>query len=89
MIIYLLLELVLFILGVISDLFGSFIPDFPNVIIEVLNTISTMISGGIEFLTYFFNPAVVIALVSLVIAWHSFSLVKDAVMKVVGHFMAN
>lgn len=89
MIIYLLLKGVLFVLGVVSTLFGSLIPSFPDSISSVLQTISTMIQGGISFLSYFFYVPVVVALISLVISWHGFSVVKDAVMKVIGHFMGN
>lgn len=89
MIIYLLLKGVLFILGAISTLFGSLIPSFPDSISSVLQTISTMIQGGISFLSYFFYVPVVVALISLVISWHGFSVVKDAVMKVIGHFLGN
>ncbi len=89
MIIYLLLDIVLYILGVISNLFGGLIPDFPSAVNNVLDTISTMIQGGISFLSYFFYVPVVVALISLVISWHGFSVVKDALMKVIGHFIAN
>lgn len=88
-IIYLLLKGVLFVLGVVSTLFGSLIPSFPDSISSVLQTISTMIQGGISFLSYFFYVPVVVALISLVISWHGFSVVKDAVMKVIGHFLGN
>ena len=86
---YLLLKGVLFVLGVVSTLFGSLIPSFPDSISSVLQTISTMIQGGISFLSYFFYVPVVVALISLVISWHGFSVVKDAVMKVIGHFLGN
>ncbi len=89
MIIYLLLKGVLFVLGVVSTLFGSLIPSFPDSISSVLQTISTMTQGGISFLSYFFYVPVVVALISLVISWHGFSVVKDAVMKVIGHFLGN
>lgn len=89
MIIYLLLKGVLFVLGVVSTLFGSLIPSFPDSISSVLQTISTMIQGGISFLSYFFYVPVVVALISLVISWHGFSVVKDALMKVIGHFLGN
>jgi hypothetical protein len=88
-IIYLLLKGVLFVLGVVSTLFGSLIPSFPDSISSVLQTISTMTQGGISFLSYFFYVPVVVALISLVISWHGFSVVKDAVMKVIGHFLGN
>lgn len=89
MIIYLLLKAVLYILGVLSALLGSLIPSFPDSISNVLTTISTMIQGGISFLSYFFYVPVVVALISLVISWHGFSVMKDALMKVIGHFIGN
>lgn len=89
MILYLLLEAILFILNVVANLFGTFIPNFPSVLSEILNTISTMVNGGLSFLSYFFYVPVVVALINLVITWHSFKLIKDAVMKVIGHFIAN
>lgn len=48
-----------------------------------------MINGGISFISYFFNVPVVVALITLVISWHGFSVVKDAIMKVIGHFIGN
>lgn len=89
MILYLLLELVLYILNAISVIFGGLIPDFPSAVNSVLDTISTMIQGGISFLSYFFYVPVVVGLITLVISWHGFRVVKDAIMKVVGHFFAN
>ncbi len=89
MIIYLLLKLILVLLESISVVFGGIIPSFPGAVSNVLQTISTMIQGGISFLSYFFYVPVVVALISLVIAWHSFSVIKDAIMKVVGHFLGN
>lgn len=89
MIIYLLLKAVLYILGVISSLFGGLIPSYPEQVTSVLNTITTMIQGGISFLSYFFYVPVVVALISLVISWHGFKVVKDALMKVIGHFLGN
>ncbi len=89
MILYLLLKAVLYILSVISGIFGGLIPSFPDSISSVLTTISTMIQGGISFLSYFFHVPVVVALISLVIAWHGFTVVKDAIMKVLGHFLGN
>ncbi len=89
MILYLLLKAILYILGVVSAIFGGLIPSFPDVISNILTTISTMINGGITFLSYFFYVPVVVALISLVIAWHGFSVVKDALMKVIGHFLGN
>lgn len=89
MILYLLLKAILYILGIVSNIFGGLIPSFPDVISNILTTISTMINGGITFLSYFFYVPVVVALISLVIAWHGFSVVKDALMKVIGHFLGN
>jgi len=89
MILYLLLKAVLYVLGVISLIFGGLIPSFPSSISNVLTTIATMIQGGISFLSYFFYVPVVVGLISLVISWHGFSVVKAALMKVVGHFFAN
>lgn len=89
MILYMLLKSVLFILGVISNIIGQAIIDFPDAINNVLTTISTMVNGGISFLSYFFHIPVVVALISLVIAWHGFRLIKDAIFKVIGHFIGN
>lgn len=89
MIIYLLLKAVLYILSVISGILGSLIPSYPEQVTSVLNTIATMIQGGISFLSYFFYVPVVVALISLVISWHGFKVVKDALMKVIGHFLGN
>lgn len=89
MILYLLLKAILYVLGVISGIFGGLIPSFPSAISNVLTTISTMIQGGISFLSYFFYVPVVVGLISLVISWHGFSVVKDAFMKVMGHFLGN
>lgn len=89
MILYLLLKAVLYIIGVIASVFGDLIPSFPSSVSSVLTTISTMINGGISFISYFFNVPVVVALITLVISWHGFSVVKDAIMKVIGHFIGN
>lgn len=89
MIIYGLLKAILMILGVIANMIGNLIPSFPNAVSNVLTTLSTMVQGGISFLSYFFHVPVVVALISLVIAWHGFRVVKDAIMKVIGHFIAN
>lgn len=89
MIIYLLLKAIMYILGVVANMFGGIIPSFPDSISNVLSSISTMVQGGISFLSYFFYVPVVVGLISLVIAWHSFSIIKDAVMKVIGHFLGN
>lgn len=89
MILYLLLKAVLYILSVISTILGGLIPSYPESISSVLETISTMLQGGISFLSYFFYVPVVVALISLVISWHGFKVVKDALMKVIGHFLGN
>lgn len=89
MIIYLLLKAILYILGVIAGVFGELIPDFPSQVLAVFDTISTMVNGAISFFAYFFDVPVVVGLVTLSIAWHGFRIVKDAIMKVIGHFLAN
>lgn len=89
MILYMLLKAVLYIIGIIASVFGDLIPSFPDAISNVLTTISTMINGGISFISYFFYVPVVVALISLVISWHGFRVVKDAIMKVIGHFIGN
>ena len=89
MILYLLLKAVLYIIGVIASVFGDLIPSFPSSVSSVLTSISSMINGGISFISYFFNVPVVVALITLVISWHGFSVVKDAIMKVIGHFIGN
>ncbi len=89
MIIYGLLCLIFVVLDAVAVLLGGMIPSFPSAITEILNTISTMIQGGISFLSYFFHVPVVVGLISLVIAWHGFRVMKDAVMKVIGHFLGN
>ena len=89
MILYLLLKAILFILDIISSILGGLIPSFPESVSNVLTSISTMIQGGISFLSYFFYVPVVVALISLVISYHGFKVVKDALMKVVGHFIGN
>lgn len=89
MIIYLLLKAIMYILGVVASIFGTLIPSYPSAISEVLSTISSMLQSGISFLGYFFYIPVVVALIGLVISWHSFRVVKDAIMKVIGHFIAN
>ncbi len=77
------------ILGVIANILGGLIPSFPGAISSVLTSISTMIQGGISFLSYFFYVPVIVALISLVISWHGFRVMKDALMKVIGHFLGN
>ena len=89
MILYLLLKAVLYIIGVIASVFGDLIPSFPSSVSSVLTSIGTMINGGLSFISYFFNVPVVVALITLVISWHGFSVVKDAIMKVIGHFIGN
>lgn len=89
MIIYGLLKLVMIILDAIASIFGEHIPSFPSAITDLLNGIAEMISGGISFVNYFFDIVVVTALISLVIAWYGFRTIKDAIMKVIGHFIGN
>ena len=89
MIIYLLLKAILFILGIISSIFGELIPSFPEEVVSVLDVIATMVEGGVSFIAYFFYIPVLVGLISLVISWHGFKVVKDALMKVIGHFVGN
>lgn len=89
MIIYGLLKLVMVVLEFVAGIFGELIPSFPDVITSLLDTIGTMINGGISFISYFFHVPVLVALIGLVISWHSFKVVKDAIMKVIGHFLGN
>ena len=89
MVIYGLLKIVILILDTISTILGGFIPDFPEAISTILTSISTMVQGGLSFLSYFFYVPVVVGLISLVIAYHTFSVVKDAIFKVIGHFIGN
>lgn len=89
MILYLLLKAILYILGIVAGIFGDLIPSFPDSISNVLTSISTMVNGGISFISYFFYVPVVVGLISLVISWYGFSVVKDSIMKVVGHFFGN
>lgn len=89
MIIYGLLMLCLKVLTILASIFGSLIPSFPGSITSVLNTLSTMVSGGLTFLSYLFDVNVIYALLSLVIAYYGFAVIKDSVMKVIGHFIGN
>lgn len=89
MIIYLLLKAILFVLGLISNILGGLIPSFPDVVSSILTTISSMVQSGISFVSYFFSVPLLVALISLVISWHAFQVMKDALMKVVGHFLGN
>lgn len=89
MILYLLFKCVLYVLGLISSILGSLIPNYPSAISNILETIATMVQGGISFLSYFFHISVVVGLISLVISWHGFQVIKDSLMKVIGHFLGN
>lgn len=89
MILYLLLKIIIFVLSAIAEVFGSLIPSFPDTITAILDSLSTMLSGGISFVSYFFNSTIVVGLITLVIAWHGFRVVKNAIMAVLGHFLGN
>lgn len=89
MIIYGLLSIVLIVLQLISVVLGALIPDFPDVIVSILDTISTMVSGGLGFISYFLFWNVVVSLLSLILAFHVFKISKDSIMKVLGHFIGN
>lgn len=89
MIITALLKLILFILEILSNIFGGLIPSFPDVIMNLLNTAVSMIQSGISFISYFFLWEVIIIIFSIIIAWYSFVVIKNVIMKVIGHFFAN
>lgn len=89
MIITALLNLILFILGVVSNIFGPLIPNYPDTILTILDTVSTMIDGGISFISYFVYWPVLAALISIIIEWYAFIVIKNIIMKVIGHFLAN
>lgn len=89
MIITALLNLILFILGVVSNIFGSLIPNFPDTILTILDTASTMVEGGISFVSYFVYWPVLVILISIIIQWYAFIVIKNIIMKVIGHFLAN
>ena len=89
MIIYGLLLVILTILDMISSVLGVLIPDFPVSVQSMLDSLATMISGGLSFISYFTFWEVVVALLSLIIAYHTFRISKDALMKVFGHFFGD
>lgn len=89
MILYGLLKVILFILGVLSSIFGTLIPDMPDVIITFLHEISSIISNGFSFISYFFYWDVIVAMINILILWRAFEVTKDIIMKVIGHFLAN
>ncbi|MBQ8902333.1 MAG: hypothetical protein IJY87_04630 [Bacilli bacterium] len=89
MIIYGLLKVIILILDIISGIFGSLIPDLPDVILNLFDTFSTIIQGGVSFVSYFLYWPVIVAAISILITFHAFKIVKDMVMKVIGHFIAN
>lgn len=89
MVIYGLLMCVLFVLNTISSILGALVPDYPDVVLTMLDEIITIFSGGIGFISYFFYWPVVVALLSVMLGFHSFRIAKDAIMKVIGHFLGN
>ena len=84
MIIYGLLKVILYILGLLASVLGSLIPSFPDSITALFSSISSIYSGGMTFISYFFEWSII-----LLISYHGFKVVKDAIMKVVGHFIGN
>lgn len=81
MIIYGLLKLVIFILDMLGSILGSMIPDLPS-------SLSTMVNGGVSFISYFFYWPIVIACITIFISFDAFKRVRRIVMKVIGHFIA-
>lgn len=88
MIIYGLLKLVIFILDMLGSIFGSMIPDLPSSLNNILTSLSTMINGGLSFISYFFYWPLVIVCISIFISFDAFKRVRSIVMKVIGHFIA-
>lgn len=89
MILYYLLYFVLKILSAIALVFGSLIPDMPSALVSLLDTFATMFNGGMTFISYFFYWEVICALITLVLSYYGFSVVKDSIMKVLGNFIGN
>lgn len=89
MIITALLNLLLFVLNVLSSIFGSLIPDLPSSIDSLLDTITSVINSGFSFLSYFVHWQAVVVLLSVTLGWVAFVNIKNIVMKVIGHFLAN
>lgn len=89
MIIYGLLKLILFVFNTVASIFGTLIPSFPDSIANLLDTLNSMLSGGITFISYFFYWPVVVTLFSLFIGFREFKKIKSVIMAVIGHFIAN
>lgn len=89
MIIYGLLKCVLFILGLLASVLGSLIPSLPTSVSGLLQSVVTIFDGGITFISYFFYWEAIVGLISLIIAYHGFQVVKSAIMKVIGHFIGD
>lgn len=89
MILTALLNLILFILGVLSSIFGALIPSFPDGVSSVLDVITIIIDSGLSFISYFVYWPVCTAIISLTLSWVAFVNIKNIVMKVIGHFFAN
>lgn len=89
MIITALLNIVLFILNILSSLFGGLIPSFPDGISSVLDNVTTILDGGLSFISYFVYWPVCTAIISITLSWVAFVNVKNIVMKIIGHFFAN
>lgn len=89
MILTALLNLILFILGVLSNIFGALIPSFPDSISSVLSVITTILDSGLSFVSYFVYWPVCTAIITITLSWVAFVNVKNIVMKIIGHFFAN
>lgn len=89
MIIYCLLKCILFILDKLASVLGSLIPSLPESVSGLLQSVVTIFDGGVTFVSYFFYWDAIVGLISLIIAYHGFEVVKYAIMKVVGHFIGD
>lgn len=89
MIITALLKLVLFVLGVLSNLFVALIPSLPDSIMTLLDTVIEVIFSGISFITYFTHWDILIICIGILLSWYAFINIKNIVMKIIGHFIAN
>lgn len=89
MIIYGLLKIVLLVLNIIGSIFGSLIPGLPSSLTGMLSQLTDIIASGVSFISYFFYWDVIVAILSIFIGYHAFKVIKDVVMKVIGHFIAN
>lgn len=89
MIIYLLLQAIMFILEILATLFGDLIPSFPSTVTNYFPTITQYMRSAWQMVIYFFDSNLVRGLIIIVLAWYAFLFIKDNVMKIVGHFLGN